>query len=118
MSYSSSSFAMKSNRILTATPKTLISFNSGELLKSIQMSEGRTVGAVARVRGTNICDGVSNAEMCAAFGADIVYIGSYDPNNPYIPGLPSKIKKILMTQYLLRFKQSWVAVGLLMILGF
>ena len=93
MSYSSSSFAMKSNRILTATPKTLISFNSGELLKSIQMSEGRTVGAVARVRGTNICDGVSNAEMCAAFGADIVYIGSYDPNNPYIPGLPSKIKK-------------------------
>jgi len=86
-------FAMQSRRILTSSPKEILSYNSKELLEAIKMSEARTVVAVARVRGPNICDGVSNAEMCAAFGADIVTFSLYDPKNPYIPGLPSKTSK-------------------------
>lgn len=78
---------------MTSSPKQVLSYNSKELLEAIKMSEARTIAAVARVRGPNICDGVSNAEMCAAFGADIVSIGLYDPKNPYIPGLPSKEPK-------------------------
>jgi len=84
---------MQSRRLLTSSPKELLSYNSKELLEAIKISEARTIVAVARTRGPNICDGVSNAEMCAAFGADIVTIGLYDPRNPYIPGLPSKEPK-------------------------
>lgn len=86
-------FAMKSRRLLTSTPKEILSYNSKELLEAIKMSEGRVIVGVARTRGPNICDGVSNAEMCTAFGADIVLVGLYDPKNPYIPGLPSKKAK-------------------------
>lgn len=86
-------FAMKSRRLLTSSPKKILSYSSKELFEAIRMSEGRTIVAIARTRGPNICDGVSNAEMCAAFGADIVVIGLYDPRNPYIPGLPSKEAK-------------------------
>jgi len=35
-------------------------------------------------------DYVSNAELAAAFGADIVMLDTYEPANPYIPGWPSK----------------------------
>ena len=86
-------FAMQSKRLLTSSPKELLSFNSKELLEAIKLSEARTIVAIARTRGPNICDGVSNAEMCAAFGADIIYNTLYDPRNPYIPGLPSKKPK-------------------------
>jgi hypothetical protein len=82
---------MQSPRLLTSSPRTILDYSSRELRDAIQMSEGRTVVAVARVRGPNICDGVSNVELCAAFGADIVALGLYDPHNPYFPGLPSKV---------------------------
>jgi len=86
-------FAMRSRRLLTSSPKELLSYNSKELLEAIKISEARTITAIPRTRGPNICDGVSNAEMCAAFGADIIYNTLYDPRNPYIPGLPSKEPK-------------------------
>ncbi len=86
-------FAMTSRRLLTSSPKTILSYDNRALLEAIKMSEGRTIVAVARNRGPNICDGVSNHELCAAFGADIVALGIYDPHNPYFPGLPSKTPK-------------------------
>lgn len=89
----SGKFAMNSKRLLTSSPQTILKYTSEELFEAIQMSEARTITAVARCKGPNIVDGVTNAELCAAFGADIVALGIYDPNNPYFPGLPSKLKK-------------------------
>lgn len=83
-------FASQSPRLLTSTPKTVLDYSRDDLLRGIRMSEGRTVVAVARVRGPNACDGVSNMELCAAFGADIIALGLYDPHDPYFPGLPNK----------------------------
>lgn len=77
-------------RILTATPKEILAMNSRELLEAIRISEGRTIIVQARPRGPNIVDYVSNAELAAAFGADIVHLDTYDFHNPYVPGLPSK----------------------------
>lgn len=85
-------FALQSPRLLTATPRAILNMGPQELLNGIRMSEGRTITAVARVRGPNACDGVSNMELCAAFGADIVALGLYDPHNPYFPGLPNKVQ--------------------------
>lgn len=77
-------------RFLTSTPKEILAMNRDELLESISMSEGRIIAVAARVRGPNLVDYVSNAEVAAAFGADIVLIDTYDVQNPYITGLPSK----------------------------
>ena len=85
-------FAAQSPRLLTATPKAILGYSPDELLDAIRMSEGRTVVAVARVRGPNACDGVSNMELCAGFGADIVALGLYNPYEPYFPGLPNLVE--------------------------
>jgi hypothetical protein len=86
-------FALASPRLLTSSPQTVLGYDSAQLREAVAMSEGRTVVGVARVRGPNACDGVSNAELCAAFGCDIVALGLYDPHNPYFPGLPNRISK-------------------------
>ncbi len=78
-------------RLLEATPQEILSMNKNELITSIRMCEGRVILAVARVRGPNLVDGVSNAELVAAFGADLVSLATYDVVNPYVPGLPNKI---------------------------
>ena len=86
-------FALASPRLLTASPRTVLGYGAAELRSAIAMSEGRTVVGVARVRGPNACDGVSNMELCAAFGCDIVALGLYDPHHPYFPGLPNKVAR-------------------------
>ncbi|RLF24043.1 MAG: haloacid dehalogenase-like hydrolase [Thermoprotei archaeon] len=77
-------------RLLTASPKEILAMSKKELLEAIRLSEGRVVMACARCRGPNLVDGVSNAEVVAAFGADIVLLDTYDVKDPCIPGLPSK----------------------------
>ena len=77
-------------RLLTSTPSEILDMSGRELLQAIKMSEGRVLRAGARVRGPNLIDGVSNAEVVAAFGADIINLDTYELNNPYIPGWDSK----------------------------
>lgn len=77
-------------RLLSATPKELLSCSGRELLSMIRMSEGRCLRAGARIRCANLIDGVSNAEVAAAFGADIINLDTYDIFASSVPGLPSK----------------------------
>lgn len=77
-------------RLIAATPSEMLSMNAQELLQAIKMSEGRTLTCCARVRAGNMVDYVSNAEVVAAFGADIISLDTYDFTNPYIPGWDSK----------------------------
>jgi hypothetical protein len=77
-------------RILHATPNQVLGMNTEELLTAIRISEGRTIMACGRIRSGNLVDYVSNAELAAAFGADIVMLDTYEPANPYIPGWASK----------------------------
>jgi hypothetical protein len=71
----------------------MIKMSKKELLEAIKISEGRVITVCARSRGPNLVDGVSNAEIAAAFGADIVLLDTYDVKDPYVPGLPSKNPK-------------------------
>lgn len=80
-------------RLISASPKDILSMDSRELLEAIKLSEGRVIIVGARPRGPNLVDGVSNAEVAAAFGADLVLVDRYDLKNPYVPGLPSKKSK-------------------------
>lgn len=77
-------------RFLSCTPSELVAMTPAELLAAIRMSEGRIIRAAARIRGPNLVDGISNAELAAAFGADIINIDTFNYLNPSIPGWPSK----------------------------
>lgn len=77
-------------RLLHATPQQLLEMSSQELLTAIRISEGRTIMTCARTRCGNLVDYVSNAELAAAFGADIIMLDTYEPADPYLPGWPSK----------------------------
>jgi len=77
-------------RFLHASPQQLLSMDTESLLTAIRISEGRILTVSARMRSGNLVDYVTNAEVAAAFGADIVMLDTYEPENPYIPGWPSK----------------------------
>ena len=77
-------------RLLTATPSEILQMSASELLESIRISEGRTLIVAARTRAANMIDFVSNAEVVAGFGADIINMDTFDVTNPYMPGWPSK----------------------------
>ena len=77
-------------RLLSATPQEVANMSARELLDSIRICEGRVLIAAARVRASNMVDGVSNAEVAAAFGADIINLDTYDISDPAIPGWSSK----------------------------
>lgn len=81
-------------RFLSATPSELVAMTPAELLAAIKMSEGRILQVAARIRGSILIDGVTNAELAAAFGADIINIDTYDIFRPNIPGWHSKDKAL------------------------
>ena len=80
----------KDERMLTASPKAILSWTPEQLKRAILKSEGRTIMGYARTRAANMIDYVSNAEVAAGFGSDIVLVNCYDMNDPIVPGLDSK----------------------------
>ena len=80
-------------RLLNCSPKEMLALKPRELKEAIRLSEGRTVHVLARVSAPNLVQYVSNPEVAAAFGADMVGINAYDPTNPLFPGIPSKDPK-------------------------
>jgi hypothetical protein len=80
-------------RFLHASPQQLLNMDTDTLLTSIRISEGRILTVSGRTRSGNLVDYVTNAEVAAAFGADIVMLDTYEPENPYIPGWTSKNPK-------------------------
>lgn len=77
-------------RLLGYSPQEMIKLSPSELLLAIRMSEGRTIMAGSRARGPNLVQYVSNVEMCAASGCDIVGMGGVNADTIQFPGLPSK----------------------------
>lgn len=80
-------------RLLDCSPQEMMSLTSSELVQAIRMSEGRVVSACARSRSANYLQYVTNAEVVAKFGADIVCFNTNNPKDPIFPGLPSKNPK-------------------------
>ncbi|MDP4084032.1 MAG: haloacid dehalogenase-like hydrolase [Bacillota bacterium] len=74
-------------RLLDCTASDFESMNGQELKQSILASEGRTI--VAEVIGavTPFYPAVTNAEMAAAFGADLLLLNYFDVFHPEIEGL-------------------------------
>lgn len=68
-------------RILSSTSSELLNYNKSELLQSIKLSEGRTIVSEIIAKESLFKD-LSNAEVAAAFGADILLLNLFDLKQP------------------------------------
>jgi hypothetical protein len=75
-------------RILDATASDFRAMSPQELEESIRKAEGRTIACECVSSIPPLVDGVTNAEVVAAMGADIIILNVYDVDNPVIFGLP------------------------------
>ncbi len=76
-------------RLIDANPSDFRQFLPHELIESIRLSEGRTVVAEVIATAPPLIDKVSNVELAAAFGADIILLNLYDVTQPRITGMLS-----------------------------
>jgi len=76
-------------RLLDANAKDFAAMSSRELVEAIRLSEGRTVAAEVIAIAPPLIDKVSNAELAASMGADLILLNYYDVTNPQVMGFPS-----------------------------
>ncbi|BDG36627.1 DUF7916 family protein [Saccharococcus caldoxylosilyticus] len=77
-------------RLLDCSASDFCRMNGKELKQSIQAAEGRTI--VAEVIGSvaPLYPAVTNAELAAAFGADLILLNMFDVFQPLVNGLDTK----------------------------
>lgn len=78
-------------RILDATATDFMGMDASQLARSIRETEGRTISAEVICTYEPPIEGITHAEIAAAFGADIVVLDYYDPDLPVIRGLPDDL---------------------------
>lgn len=74
-------------RIFELTSSDIINMKGRELVETIRESEGRTVMAETIVTFPTPIYGVSNPELAAAFGADLITLNFFDFQKPFIFGI-------------------------------
>ena len=73
-------------RLISADSSEMLAMNGSELKQSIKASEGRVVLS-ENVVVQEPSDGITNSEVAAAFGADLILLNGLDVLNPIILGL-------------------------------
>lgn len=76
-------------RALDANPTDMLSCSPSELIEAIRLSEGRILVAEVIATAPPLVDKLSNVELAAAFGADLLLLNLYNVNAPAIMGMPS-----------------------------
>ena len=75
-------------RILDCAASDFARMTKEELLFAIGASEGRTLAAETIGTVTPLLGDVTNAELAAALGADILLLNLFDVDAPQLQGLP------------------------------
>jgi hypothetical protein len=75
-------------RALDFNPTDIQSLQPGDLVEAIRLSEGRILAAEVIAAAPPLIDKVSNVELAAAFGADLLILNLYDVEQPCVMGLP------------------------------
>jgi len=70
--------------MLDLRPAQLVGLRGRELIESIRTSEGRTVACEVVCPVMPLLYDVTNAELAAAFGADMIILNLYDVSEPHI----------------------------------
>lgn len=79
---------MTTPRFISATGQALVAYTPRDLLTAVRRSEGRTLACEVICPTQPLVDGISNGELAAAFGADLLLLNFYDVQSPAIAGLP------------------------------
>lgn len=74
-------------RLISATASEVRAMSKKEKLESILSSEGRVIMAEITSLKNSSCEGITNGELCAAFGADMLLLNMFDVYHPNIPSL-------------------------------
>lgn len=74
-------------RLLSASPSEIKKMSASDLKDSIKASEGRIVLVETVVTSAPLIDGVTNAEVMAAFSCDMILLNEYDVFTKYINGM-------------------------------
>ncbi len=75
------------DRVLDLKPEELASIHPKDLLESIRLSEGRTIIAEIVSHKSPLISEITNGELAAAFGADLLLMNQYDVGRPLIAGI-------------------------------
>lgn len=89
-------------RLLNYSPKEMLQLTSEELFYAMKMDEGRTVEGLANCAAPNYLKDTSNAEVCAAFGCDVVFLDGHNPDNVVFRGSLQRIPKMILRTNSLR----------------
>lgn len=76
-------------RLISCYSSDFNDMSKDEFKQSILASEGRTVMAETVVSSPPLLDGITNAEIMASFGADLITLNEYDVFEKKIVGFPS-----------------------------
>lgn len=87
-------------RLISCYPSDLIGATRQQLKQAIQASEGRTIMAETVVTAAPLIEGVTNAEVMAAFGADLLVLNEFDVFSKKINGHPQSENPIADMKYL------------------
>lgn len=75
-------------RLISASYSEVTKMTAQELKQSIKASEGRTILSENVVAAAPQAGDISNAEVAAAFGADLILLNLFDCFNPIVQGIP------------------------------
>ena len=73
-------------RLLDANRSDFAAMSARDLAESIRLSEGRVVAAEVIAVAQGLLDKVSNAELAAGMGADLILFNFYDVTAPQVTG--------------------------------
>lgn len=77
-------------RLLDANASDFAAMSARDLVESIRLSEGRVVVAEVIAIAPPLLDKVSNAELAAGMGADLILFNYYDVTAPQVAGFPDQ----------------------------
>ncbi len=84
-------------RLLDLNSAEMLSLNKDELLSAIKKSEGRVI--VSEVIGLNsLYSNISNTEVAAAFGTDMIVLNKFNLEKPFFAGIPDIESKNLVSE--------------------
>lgn len=76
------------NRLISATASEVRTMTKEEKLEAIKASDGRVIVSENVCVSATATDSTTNAELAAAFGADMILLNLFDCFNPVVIGLP------------------------------
>ncbi len=77
-------------RLLDANASDFRGMTAHDLIESIRLSEGRVVLAEVIASSAPLVDKISNAELAAGMGADMILLNLYDVSMPTVSGFPDQ----------------------------